>query len=36
MLAKEHDGWKLHEAQWQQAMLDDFFKDGSANEVRDN
>ena len=36
MLAKEHDGWKLHEAQWQQAMVDDFFKDGSADEARDN
>ena len=31
VLAKEDDGWKLAAAQWQQAMVDDFFKDGLPN-----
>ena len=31
VLAEENGGWKLVEAQWQQAMVDDFFREGSQN-----
>ncbi len=36
VLAKEKDGWKLVEAEWQQAMVDDFFKDGNPAAPRDD
>jgi hypothetical protein len=31
VLAQENGGWKMVEAQWQQAMVDDFFRDESKN-----
>ena len=36
VLAEENDGWKLVEAQWQQAMVDDFFKDDGQNVPDEN
>ena len=36
VIAKENDGWKLVEVQWQQAMVDDFFKDGDKNAPPDS
>ena len=36
VLAEENSGWKLVEADWQQAMVDDFFKDGNQNAPHDN
>jgi hypothetical protein len=36
VLAEEKGGWKLLAAQWQQAMVDDFFKDGSPDHPGDN
>ncbi len=36
VLAEEKGGWKLMAAQWQQGMVDDFFKDENPNQPRDN
>ncbi|NNF46644.1 MAG: hypothetical protein HKP44_06035 [Desulfofustis sp.] len=35
-LAQENDGWKLVEAQWKQAVVDDFFRNGNPNGVSDD
>jgi hypothetical protein len=34
VLAEEKGGWKLMAAQWQQAMVDDFFKGVNPNQPR--
>ena len=36
VLAEENAGWKMVEADWQQAMVDDFFKDGSSRTPRND
>ena len=36
VLAEEKGGWKLMAAQWQQAMVDDFFKNENPNHPGDN
>ena len=35
VLVEESGGWRLVEADWQQAMVDDFFKDGNPNGPHD-